>query len=164
LTLVVSDTSPIRAMAYLQLLDVLAQLFGDVLVPPKVAAELRTPPSDLPRVEVAQLSFVRVQAPVNQAKVLELHQTLDLGESEALVLALEVNAEAVLIDEMSGRKIATDLGLSPVGVLGILVKAKARGRVSEIRPLVDKLREELNFFVSNEVYLGVLRLAGEEMA
>ncbi len=82
-------------------------------------------------------------------------------EAEALSLALEVKAEAVLIDEAAGREMATRLGLSPVGVLGILLKAKARGSVTEIRPLLDSLRRELNFFISPDLYTGVLRLARE---
>jgi predicted nucleic acid-binding protein len=87
LAVVVSDTSPIRALEHLKLLDVLVQLFSEVLVPPAVAAELKRPPGDLPGIDVGQLPFIRVQAPQNQAKLLELRQLLDLGESEALSLA-----------------------------------------------------------------------------
>jgi predicted nucleic acid-binding protein len=107
---VVSDTSPLRALAQLGLLDLLQVLFGQVLVPPAVAQELRHPPGGLPVIDIAQVDFVLLQAPQNQIQVQQLLQSLDPGEAEALALAVEVQADAVLIDEAAGRIAAAQLG------------------------------------------------------
>ena len=56
--IVVSDTSPVRALAHLGLLDLLGSLFSQVLVPPAVQAELKVPPSGLPSVDVALIAYV----------------------------------------------------------------------------------------------------------
>jgi len=158
---VVSDTSPIRALGHLGLLDLLRDLFGQVLVPPAVASELRLPPGSLSAVEVGQLPFVQVQAPHSLAQVQRFLQSLDPGESEALALALEVRAAAILIDEAAGRAMAKQVGLPLVGVVGILLRAKQRGLIPLVGPLMDRLENDLGFFLSAKVRAEVLRLAGE---
>jgi hypothetical protein len=161
LDVIVSDTSPLRALAHLDLLDLIRQLFGEVLVPPAVVKELGTPPSGLVVVDVQQVPFLRVQAPQNQLKVQRFLKDLDPGEAEALALALEVQAAAVLIDEKAGRAAAQGAGLQPVGTLGILLRAKQRNLISLIAPLMDQLENELDFFLSAEIKAEVRRLAGE---
>jgi predicted nucleic acid-binding protein len=56
---------------------------------------------------------------------------------------------------------AKKLGLLPIGVLGILVRAKQRGLLAEVQPLLDRLRSELGFFISDRLRAEILRLAGE---
>jgi uncharacterized protein len=161
LAIVVSDTSPIRALAHIDLLVVLEALFGQVVVPPAVDNELLHPPVGLPRVDVRTLSFVRIRMPgiLNQVRI--LRATLDPGESEALALALELETLAILIDEAAGRAMAKRLGLLPIGVLGTLVRAKHRGLISVVGPLIDRLKRELGFFISESLRDEILRNAGE---
>lgn len=159
--LVVSDTSPIRALVHLQLMDLLHALFDEVLIPPAVASELTKPPEGLPFIDVAELSHVEVRAPQDTSVVQTFLQSLDPGESEAIALALEVQAAAVLIDEAAGRMIAKNVGLQPIGVLGILVRAKQRGLVDHVRPLMDQLVDELGFFLSDDIRAEILRQAAE---
>jgi predicted nucleic acid-binding protein len=158
--IVVSDTSPIRALSHLDLLTVLEELFSQVIVPPTVARELLEAPSRLPRVNVLELGFVQVRAPSVLEKVEELLQTLDPGEADALALALEIGALAVLIDESAGRAMANQLGVPPIGVLGILVRAKQRGLVSSVGGLVDRLQKEIGFIISATLRAEILRIAG----
>jgi predicted nucleic acid-binding protein len=115
LAIVISDTSPIRALAQLNRMDLLPSLFDQVLVPPAVDAELRSPPGQLPFVDVRQLAFARIQAPSDRKRVGELERVLDPGESEALALAIELGVRTILIDEAAGRSMAKRLGLSPIG-------------------------------------------------
>jgi uncharacterized protein len=161
LSIVVSDTSPLRALAHLDLLVVLEVLFGHVVVPPAVDTELLQPPLGLPRVDVRTLNFVRIQAPSDLEAVQKFMETLDPGESEAQALALELSAKAILIDEAAGRAVVRRLGLLPIGVLGILVRAKQRGLVSAGGRLIDRLRGELGFFISAALKDEILRNAGE---
>ena len=158
---VVSDTSPIRALAHLGLLDLLRDIFGQVLVPAAVESELRKATPRLPTLTISQLPFIQVQSPQNQARVQQFLQTLDPGESEALVLALEVQAPTLLMDETKARQVAQQLSLNITGTLGVLVRAKRRGLIPEVRLLMDRLQNELLFFVSPKVRADILRLAGE---
>ena len=73
--IVVSDTSPIRALAFLKQLAILDKLFGTVVIPPAVANELRNParlaPEESPP-DLSRFSFIEVRTPVGQARVVEL--------------------------------------------------------------------------------------------
>ncbi len=159
--LVVSDTSPIRALAHLGLLNLLPTVYGSVLVPPAVQAELQNPPPPAPAVDVLLFPFFQVQAPVNLALVQRLQTMLHQGEAEAIALAIEVQASAVLIDEALGRAIAQQYGLPVTGVLGVLVISKLQGLIAEVRPLMERLQNELRFFVSAKVRADILQRAGE---
>ena len=63
--------------------------------------------------------------------------------------------------EGAGRRMARQLGLLPIGVLGVLIRAKQRGLILEVVPLLDRLRSELGFFISDQLRGEVQRLAGE---
>lgn len=136
-------------------------MLGQVLVPPAVERELQQPPGVQPLVTVTQISFIQVQAPQDQARVQQLLQQLDPGESEALALALEVRAATLLIDETRGRAVAQQLGVPISGTLGVLLQAKSLGLVPAVQPLLDSLEADLGFFLSPQLRADVLRLAGE---
>ncbi len=161
MSVVVSDTSPIRALDHLGLTSLLEGIYGEVLVPPGVAEELRDPESALPPLDWARIPGVRVQAPTDAVRVEQLRQTLDRGESEAIALALEVRAAALLADERMARAVARSLGLKPVGVLATLVRAKQKGLVTAVGPLMDWLRAGIGFRISPALYKEISRLAGE---
>ncbi|USR90244.1 DUF3368 domain-containing protein [Phormidium yuhuli AB48] len=76
-------------------------------------------------------------------------------------LALEVKAEELLINERLGRREAINLGLSITGLLGILLVAKRRGLITQIRPIMDRLIWEANFRIGSNLYREVLAAAGE---
>jgi len=152
--LVVSDTSPLRALESLGLLDLLTKLYGQVLIPPAVEAEL-SKGNAFPK-----LPWLKVVAPGDRARVEELQARLGPGESEAIALALELGAE-VLIDERAGRSAAVQLGLETTGVLGVLLEAKSRGHVGEVRPLIEALIARIQFRISTAVLDQTLRAAGE---
>ena len=81
--------------------------------------------------------------------------------ADALALALELKASAVLIDERTAREVATQLGLRAIGLLGILLDAKQRNLLAEVRPLVEALEAEAEFRIDPELRARVLRQAGE---
>ena len=148
-------------MAHLGLLRILPSLFGRVLIPPGVVRELATPPAGVIAVTVADLPFADVRAPADRARVGALRSQLDVGEAEALALALEVQADLVLIDESAGRAAAASLGLTYTGALGLLVRAKRAGLIAEVRPLLDSLQDGLRFFMDEPLRQLILQLAGE---
>ena len=81
MAIVVSDTSPLRALSHLDLLELLPALFDEVLVPPAVVAELATPRALLPAIAPERIPFVVVRAPVDRRRVSEFERELDAGES-----------------------------------------------------------------------------------
>ena len=74
---------------------------------------------------------------------------------------MERGISAILIDERMGDAAAREMGLKPVGVLGILLQAKSAGLVETVIPLVQRLREELRFRMTDELQEQVRRLANE---
>lgn len=158
---VVSDTSPIRALAHLSRLDLLRDVFGEVLIPPAVVLELQNPHARVDVEKVLSLPFVRVQSPRDLSRVREFRAVLDAGESEALALALESPGSIVLVDDAEARATAEQMGLEVVGALGILLRGKRGGLVQAVGPLMDRLQKELRFFISASVRQDVLRRAGE---
>lgn len=161
MSIVISDTSPIRALQRVEQLNLLQQLFGQVLVPPAVRDELASSPRHPDVIDVTKYPFITVRAPSDHAAVAALRHTLDAGEAEAIALAQEFHAEAILMDESRGRTAAQQRGLRPVGVLAILAEAKQKRLIVEARPILDRLRNEFRFFVSEELYAAFLNAVGE---
>lgn len=161
MTLVVSDTSPIRALDFLGQLPLLEKLFGKVLIPPAVRDELTSPLPKFTPVHLPRFSFIEVRGPRDTRQVQQLMQTLDAGESEAIALALEEHVKIILMDELKGRKFAERFGFVPLGALGVLLRAKRRSLIAAICPLIEEL-DELEFYMSHELKEQVLRLAGED--
>jgi predicted nucleic acid-binding protein len=160
-SLVVSDTSPVRALNHLGLLHILQDLFTTVLIPPAVRDELLKPTRTCPVIDISRVPFLRVQAPHDAVRVSSFLAHLDPGEAEALVLALEVQAQVLLLDERKARRVAEGLGLTSIGTLGLLLEAKRQGLVPTVHPLLVRLRDELAFFLSDALLHNVLDLAGE---
>ncbi|WP_228014936.1 DUF3368 domain-containing protein [Synechocystis salina] len=98
---------------------------------------------------------------VELADLLQRERGLDAGEAYAIALAFELHADDLLIDERLGRKEAMRLGLSIVGILGILLVAKQRGLISQIQPVKNALIDQAGFRVSSRLYQRVLSLAQE---
>jgi len=85
---------------------------------------------------------------------------LDLGEAETIILATEINADLVIIDDSIAYKIGKNSGLNVIRTLSILLKAKERGIISEIRPLLDDMISKGGWY-SKKVYGMFLQKAGE---
>ena len=160
--LVVSDASPIRALEWVGLVHILNSLFDRVVVPPAVAAELERRNGPYRRIELSRFDFIHVTHPQNPEIVQELSHFLDPGESEALALASEVPDSLLLIDEKAGRRQARKMNLHVVGTVGILVTARRRELLPAIGPILEVLRTELRFFLSDDVIAEAVRAAGDE--
>jgi hypothetical protein len=105
--MVVSDTSPIANLAVVGQLDLLRQLYQQVVIPPAVYAEIKRIGADHPVVRAIETAaWITTQPAVNQTAVASLRLELDEGEAEAIALALELPAELLLLGERKGRMIA----------------------------------------------------------
>jgi hypothetical protein len=86
---------------------------------------------------------------------------LDPGEAEAIVLAAEMRADLLLLDERRGRTVAARLGVKHIGLLGVLVDAKRKGFLLAVKPVLDEIMARAGFWVSNRLYVRVLHEVGE---
>jgi predicted nucleic acid-binding protein len=85
------------------------------------------------------------------------------GEREAIALALEVSAGEVILDDLAARRLATSLGLTPIGTLGLLLRAKRHNLIPHVRPLMEALQAQ-EFHISERLFTGILTAAGEDVA
>ena len=159
--IVVSNTSPISNLAAIGQLELLQQLYGNIIIPPAVYQELiNSGDTDPATLAVQTLDWIQTQ-PVSDRVLLETLQTnLDPGEAEAITLAVKINAQRLIIDERRGRNEAIRLGLQVTGLLGIVLAAKQQGLIASVQPILDDLRAN-NFWIRDALYAEVLRLAGE---
>lgn len=140
---IISDTGPIIGLAKIRMLDLLKSLASEVLIPPIVYKEIfGKMGTETIHIENAIEDFIKV-TPVNmlEASEVDVLAELDEGEKEAIVLALEVGEEAILlIDDYAGRLVARRLGVAITGLIGLLILGKEKGLVERVAPLIEELR------------------------
>ena len=143
---VIADTSCLIVLNRTNLLHILRDLYGHVIVTDEVASEYG---DVLPQ-------WVRVEK-VKDRNALKLINTfIDLGEASSCALALETDDSIVIIDDLKGRKIAGRLGLRITGTLGIMLRAKERKLIDSLKNVVAQLRNE-GFHVSEELEIEILK-------
>lgn len=150
---VVSNSSPLIALAAMKRLDLLPALFQSVLIPPAVAHEIR-------RSVPLPLAWLEIRTLGASLPETVLRCSLANGEREAIGLALEVRPDAIILDDLPARRVAHAAGLNVVGTLGVLLGAKRAGLLPAIRPELDRL-VEASFFLSPQLYSELLQAAGE---
>lgn len=151
--IVVSDTSPLTALLKIDRAELLRLLFGQVIIPPAVQAELLREHPVLP-------AWLEVISPSHIPPAITAAH-LDRGETQALALALELHADAVLMDERLGRRVAHALGMNPTGVLGCLVLAKRSGHLPAVAPVIADLQLRAGCWFDAVLITAVLQAAGE---
>jgi predicted nucleic acid-binding protein len=158
---VIADTTPLISLSVIGHLHILESLYGKVLIPPAVEDELFFSKSGRPGfIEVMRPVWIDV-IPLRAPKRANLLADLDRGEAEVIALALERNADLIILDERLARQYARRLELMMTGTLGVLLKAKQQGLLSELRPLINELRQN-KIRLSEAVIAEALRLADEE--
>jgi predicted nucleic acid-binding protein len=143
--IVVSDTSPLAYLVAIQIVDCLPILYGQVYVPPAVAAELQHPSCPAANWMTKLPDWLKIMSPRCQLAELEL----DPGEREAIALALELDAEHLLIDERKGREAAKAVGLHVAGTLAVILDAANEG-LCDGHGALDKL-ERTGFYASPDL-------------
>ena len=152
--IVVSDTSPVTALLTIGQAEILQKLFGQVIVPQSVREELSRSHRDLP-------SWLHVEAIKDLAKKERLRKSVDAGEAEAIVLAKELGADQLLIDEKKGRRIAISEGIPVIGLLGVVLLAKRSNLLPSARAVLDRLDREAGVYLSETLRETALRAVGE---
>src|SRR3990172_13183463 len=160
--IVVSDTTPLIGLASIGRLELLFELFGEVYIPQAVYDETVTfgREEGIAKQAVASADWIHVVEVKNKLAVDILLDEMDLGEVETIILAEEINADWVLMDEKKGRRKLTQLNIPKIGTIGILLKARQLGLIPTLKSEIEKL-QNCSFAVSQSVVSEVLKLAGE---
>ena len=163
-TLAVSNTSPISNLAIIGRLDLLESQFSVVSIPAAVADELAAHPDPVARAAIQTAiggQWIKTAIPRTSTLLGILLSSLHKGEAEAIALAIDLNADIVIIDEQEARQTAKQAGLSVIGVLGVLLRAKRAGKIHAVRPEIQALRNKARFFIAPALEAKVLASAGE---
>src|SRR4030067_2521274 len=134
----VINTTPLISLAVINKISLLDELFENVYIPMAVFKEATrkgkkytTAIENWGKNKTVQIKDMKTKS------ALEL--TLDEGEAEVIILAQEIDADLVIIDEDKARKVARLNGLNVTGTIGILLDAKKKEKISELRPFLDRL-------------------------
>lgn len=157
---IVADSSPLIALALIEQLELLHQLYLQVFVPPAVWDEVTVQGIGLPGAQaVSQASWLMLQIP--EPVILEpLLILVDRGEAEAIALAQAIPNSTVLLDDAQARRVAERLAVPRIGTLGILRRAKKRGLVTALSPLIAQLQGS-GIYIRPSLVDAILRDIGE---
>jgi len=161
--IVISDSAALIGLAAIGALDWLRQLYGTVIVPEAVYREVVISGAGKPGAQtVAASAWIQRQAVKNRTAVGYLINTigLDDGESEAIVLAGEINADLILLDDFKARRYARQQQFSITGMVGIVLAAKQKGIINLVRPQLDALIAA-GIFIDSSLYNQACHIAGE---
>lgn len=147
---IISDTSCLILLDKIGELHLLQKLFKTIYITQVVAGEFG---SNLP-------DWIFIKNPQDQTNQRVLETTVDKGEASAIALALEQQDCLLIIDELKGRRLARQLGLTITGTLGVLAEAKRSGHIALLKPVLNKVKQT-DFRLSEQLEAAVLRLAGE---
>lgn len=130
---IISDSSPIIALASIDKLILLEKLYRTITIPEAILYEVFSVRNHAIQKKPA---FIKVEEVKDKNLVRLLRIQYDFGESEVIALAVEKGIDRVIIDDKQARKTASQLGLKVIGTLGILIKAKEKQLINEVRPLI----------------------------
>lgn len=144
---VIVNTTPLIALAGIGHLNVLQNLYGKVTIPRAVYNEIYAKPDTECAKQLQKYSdWIIIEDIVNiEAKMYYKTQLHD-GEVEVMILAKEQQADLIIVDDNNAKKHAKYLGLPVTGTIGVLIKAKNLGVVSELKPLLEKM-------LKNHIYM-----------
>nr|WP_238361131.1 DUF3368 domain-containing protein [Iningainema tapete] len=143
-------------------MELLRDIFGTVIIPQEVYNEVTVGNYPAARL-VPVASWIEVQpvGSIQMVQALQVQTDLDLGECAAIVLAQELKAEQLLIDDLDARKLAKSIGLPLIGTVGVLLLAKEKGLIFSVKDVMDELITN-GMWISQRLYIEVLAIALEK--
>jgi len=160
--IVISDTSPVSNLIIIGRLEILKGVFEEIVIPPSVESEIeRLSDFSISLNLYHESDWIRKEKPKNEEEVKKLMSEIDEGESEAIVLAIEMGADYLLIDERIGTNKAREKGLETIGLLGVLIKAKEKGIIEKVEPILDELMNKAGFWIGEKLKERVLKEVNE---
>lgn len=157
---VVSNTTPLLTLLKIGRLDLLQKLCSEICIPSAVFHEIEAGKAKSYYVDLSKISWIKI-IEISNPKTASYFLDLDQGEAEAIMLASEIEAELILLDEKLGRFHAKHIGLKVTGTIGILLKAKQLNFVSNIKTLLQEMQQK-GIWLSEDLIAEALKIAGEK--
>jgi len=154
--ILIADSSALIALAIVDKLELLDQLFGKVYIPRAVYSEII---KDNKQASVKLKEYCQDKV-IDISSIINFNVSLGKGESEAIILYKEQDADYLLCDDKKAKKFAQSFGINVIGTLGILLQAKERGYIEKITPIIEILRDS-DIFIDEKTYKIVLKIANE---
>lgn len=160
--IVISDTSCLSALIRANQTALLPQIFGAVIIPESVFVELQGLSEFGVDVSwIASASWIKIASATPNDLLSKLLLDLDTGEAHAIALAVELQADLLIIDELKGRQVAQALNLPFTGLGGVLIRAKALGLIQSIALSLSVIEDKAGFYLSKGAKKAILQAAGE---
>ena len=157
---VVVNSTPLIALAKAGQLDLLRRMYGEIIIPEAVFREVTDKDDVAAQGVKASLDWIRIRC-VDSATDRRMYSAkLHDGEVEVMLLAQEIRAETVIIDDGAAKRTAEYLGLPLTGTLGVIIKAKAQGLLEAVMPVVQRM-EQNGMYFSKALKALVRKLTGE---
>jgi len=156
---VVSNTTPIISLLKIGKLEILKDLYEEIYIPQEVFSEIEAGKNKKFYLNLLAFEWIRIEQ-IQDRKSIAYFLDLDKGEVEAIILASEIEADLILLDEALGRYHAKHAGLKVTGTIGVLIKAKKLGLISELKPLIFELREK-GVWLSESLIEKILEITNE---
>ena len=157
---VVVNSTPIIALAKVEKLDVLKAMYGQIIIPEAVFSEVTAKDDCVKDLLLKNNEWIKVKSIVNFSEKAMFKARLHDGEVEVMVLAKELKADVVIIDDYAARKTAEYIGLNLTGTIGILIKAKRKGLIDLVMPIVQVM-EQNGIYYSEQLKEQIRNLANE---
>jgi len=160
---VISNTSPIQYLYQTNLLELLPQLYGNIILPQGVVIELAQGKNlgvAVPKIENYSWFQIYPSPDLNLTEFSKMGDSLGQGEKEVMALGLEISDSLVIIDDGLARSYARDLDIKITGTIGVLLKAKQTGYLELIKPILEELIM-LGFYLDRTTQDTILKLANE---
>lgn len=160
---VIVNTTPLIALCHVGQLELLKKIYGEIMIPQAVYRELSEKKESICKKQVDNaLDWIHVEKIENQMAKSMFKTQLHDGEVEVMILAKEKNADTVIIDDANAKKHAKYLKLPVTGTLGVLIKAKLRGYISELKPVIQEMIDK-NIYISEKLMKLCLEQVNEEI-
>lgn len=156
---VVSNTTPIISLLKLSKLDILKNLYSEINIPYAVFQEVEAGRNKDYYTNLSNLNWINILE-IQDKQAVKYFLDLDSGEAEAVVLATEIKADLIILDEKLGRFHAKHADLKVTGTIGVLIKAKKEGLINELKPLLFELTKK-EVWISDKLIYEILKQIGE---
>ena len=158
---VIVNSTPLIALCHVDQLEVLKSIYGEITIPQAVYKEISAKQDSICKKQVdSALGWIHVENIQNEMAKSMYKTQLHEGEVEVMILAKETEANLVIIDDANAKKHARYLGLTVTGTLGVLIKAKNQGHISELKPMLEEMVAK-NIYLSDKIIQKCLQQVNE---